>query len=57
MSDVDAAPVVTRVSVGWIHAAAAGALAAGLAGAVGLWWRYGEGVYGQALLNAVIACF
>jgi len=25
--------------------------------ALGLWWRFGEGVYGQALVNAVIACF
>ena len=31
--------------------------AAGLAAAIGLWWRFGEGVYGQMLLNAVIACF
>lgn len=30
---------------------------ASLAAAGALWWRFGEGVYGQALLNAVIACF
>jgi hypothetical protein len=30
---------------------------AGLAAGIGLWWRFGEGVYGQALMNAIIACF
>jgi hypothetical protein len=32
-------------------------VAAALAAALALWWRFGEGVYGQALLNAFIACF
>lgn len=36
-----------------LAAGAAGALAA----ASGLWWRFGDGVYAQALMNAVIACF
>lgn len=37
--------------------AVAAGLTAGLAGALALWWRFGEGVFSQALLNAVIACF
>jgi hypothetical protein len=39
---------------------AAWALAGGAAfllAAGALWWRFGEGVYGRALLDAVIACF
>ena len=35
---------------------AAGAAAVSAA-ALALWWRFGEGVYAQALLNAFIACF
>jgi hypothetical protein len=27
------------------------------AGAIGLWWRFGEGVFVQSLMNAIIACF
>jgi hypothetical protein len=27
------------------------------AGAIGLWWRFGEGVFAQSLMNAIIACF
>jgi hypothetical protein len=28
-----------------------------LAGAAGLWWRFGESVYVTSLMSAVIACF
>jgi hypothetical protein len=28
-----------------------------VAGAIGLWWRFGEGVFAQSLMNAIIACF
>lgn len=61
MTDVDAsrdmpqaaiAPPM-RIRLGW---AIAGAAALGAA-AFALWSRFGEGVYAQMLLNAVIACF
>jgi hypothetical protein len=28
-----------------------------LAGAAGLWWRFGEGVFAQSIMNAIMACF
>ena len=28
-----------------------------LAGTAALWWRFGENVYVQSLLNAIMACF
>jgi hypothetical protein len=28
-----------------------------LVGTAALWWRFGESVYGQSLLNAFMACF
>jgi hypothetical protein len=36
---------------------AAAASAVLFAGAFGLWWRFGEGVFAQSLMNAIIACF
>jgi hypothetical protein len=30
-------------------------VAFGLAGL--LWWRFGEGVYAQSILNAILSCF
>lgn len=55
MPPADASFGTSRPSRTPILAAALGM--AGLAAGVGLWWRFGEGVYGQMLLNAVIACF
>ncbi|MCA3564098.1 MAG: hypothetical protein IOC90_06375 [Methylocystis sp.] len=43
-------PAGGRVAVGIAAVAFLGASAA-------LWWRFGEGVYAQTLLNAVMACF
>jgi len=35
-----------------------GIAAAGLlVGSAALWWRFGEGVYAQSLLNAIMSCF
>jgi hypothetical protein len=41
-----AAPAAT------IAASAAALVLAGL-----LWWRFGEGVYAQSILNAILSCF
>jgi hypothetical protein len=32
-------------------------VAAFLVGAAALWWRFGEGVYLNSMMSAIIACF